>query len=162
LEQFARRHAEYHRDLFERAEAESETQPTGEWLPAYRPQLDDVRVALDWAFSQGGDATIGVALTVATVPLWMHLALMAECRRRVEPAIAHLEGDVPADAGRDMRLFLALGITALHMQDPGSPQMVAALTKALQLAEDLNDPEYHLRAMWGLYIYRFRMGDFRS
>src|SRR5262249_41198503 len=144
------------------ADAESETQPAGEWLAACRPHFDDGRVALDWAFSQGGEAAVGVALTVATVPLWMRLALMAECRRRVEHAIAHLESDVPADAGRDMRLFLALGITALHMQDPGSSKMVAALMKARELAEDLDDPEYRLQAMWGLYIYRFRMGDFRS
>jgi predicted ATPase/DNA-binding winged helix-turn-helix (wHTH) protein len=162
LEQFARRHAQYHRDLFEHAEAESEMQPTAAWLAAYRPQIDNLRAALDWAFSPGGDATVGVALTVATVPLWMRLALIAECHLRVERAIAHLEGEVPADAARDMRLFLALGITAIHTQDPGSPKMVAALTKALELAESLGDTEYCLRAMWGLYIYRFRLGDYRS
>jgi predicted ATPase/DNA-binding winged helix-turn-helix (wHTH) protein len=36
----ARRHAEYHRDLFERAEAEAEARPMAEWLAAYRPRLD--------------------------------------------------------------------------------------------------------------------------
>jgi hypothetical protein len=40
--------------------------------------------------------------------------------------------------------------------------MVAALTKALELAESLDDSEYRLRAIWGLYIYRFRAGDYRS
>jgi predicted ATPase/DNA-binding winged helix-turn-helix (wHTH) protein len=162
LEQSARRHAEYHRDLFDHAETESEARPTAEWLAAYRPQIDDLRSALDWAFSPGGDAAVAVALTVAAVPLWMHLTLIAECRLRVEQAIAHLEREVPADAGRDMRLFLALGITGLHTQDPDSPKMVAALTKALELAERLDDTEYRLRAMWGLYIYRFRVGDYRS
>jgi predicted ATPase/DNA-binding winged helix-turn-helix (wHTH) protein len=162
LELFARRHAQYYRDLFEHAEAESETRPTAEWIAVYRPQIDNLRAALDWAFSPGGDAAIGVALTVATVPLWMDLALIAECRLRVEQSIAHLEAEVPADAGRDMRLFLALGITALHAPDPGSPTMVAALTKALELAESLDDTEYRLRAMWGLYICRFRTGDYRS
>jgi len=162
LDQCARRHAQYHRSLFERAEAESEARPVGEWLEAYRPQIDNARAALDWAFSPGGDVAVGVALTVATVPLWMHLALIAECRLRVEQAIARLEHEVPAAPGRDMRLFLALGITAFHMQDHGSPKMVAALTKALELAESLHDSEYCLRALWGLYIYRFRLGDYRS
>jgi predicted ATPase/DNA-binding winged helix-turn-helix (wHTH) protein len=160
LEQFARRHAQYHRDLFEHAE--SEMRSTVEWLAAYRPQLDNLRAALDWAFSPGGDAAVGVALTAATVPLWMHLALIAECHVRVERAIAHLESEVPADAARDMRLFLALGITAMHIPDPGSTKMVTALTKALELAESLGDTEYHLRAMWGLYICRFRQGDYPS
>jgi len=162
LERFARRHAEYHRALFERADAEWETRPTAEWLAAYRPQIDNLRAALDWAFSPGGDATVGVELTVATVPLWMRLALIAECRLRVEQGIAHRESEVPADAGRDMRLFLALGIIGLHTQDPGSPKMVAALTRALDLAESLDDADYRLRAMWGLCVYRFRAGDYQS
>src|SRR3989441_2776154 len=76
LERFARRHAEYHRALFERADAEWETRPTAEWLAAYRPQIDNLRAALDWAFSPGGDATVGVELTVATGALWMGLAVV--------------------------------------------------------------------------------------
>ncbi len=37
LETIARRHAEYYRDLFERAETEWETRPTAEWLAEYVP-----------------------------------------------------------------------------------------------------------------------------
>ena len=62
FEQFKRRHAEYYRDLFERAEVEWETQPTATWLLAYRRELDNVRAALDWAFATGGDAMVGVSL----------------------------------------------------------------------------------------------------
>jgi predicted ATPase/DNA-binding winged helix-turn-helix (wHTH) protein len=162
LEPFARRHAHYLRDLFARAEAESETRPAAEWLAAYRSQSDNVRAALDWAFSPAGDAAIGVALTATTVPLWMHLALITECRARVEQAIAHLDRGVPADAGRDMRLFLAQGTTAIHGREPGSPKMIVALTKARELAESLDDLEYSLRATWALYIYHCRIGDFRG
>ncbi len=54
-EQIARRHAEYHLGLFERAEAEAETRPMAEWLAEYRPRIDNLRAALDWAFSPGGD-----------------------------------------------------------------------------------------------------------
>src|SRR5262249_38265751 len=69
-ELFARRHAEYIRDLFERAETEWETRPATEWLTAYGRQIDNVRTALDWASSPGGDPELGVALTIAAVPLW--------------------------------------------------------------------------------------------
>ena len=65
----ARRHAEYYRDLFARAEAEANTRPAAEWLPAYRRELDNLRAALDWAFSPAGDASIGVALMAASLPL---------------------------------------------------------------------------------------------
>src|SRR5204863_6545759 len=99
----ARRHAEYYRDLFQRAEAEFETRPTAEWLAAYRPHIDDVRLALDWAFSPSGDVGVGAALTAAAVPLWTHLSLLSECRARVEQAIASLGSQVPSDPRPDMR-----------------------------------------------------------
>jgi predicted ATPase/DNA-binding winged helix-turn-helix (wHTH) protein len=66
----ARRHARRYLDLFEGAEAEAETRPTDEWLADYSPRIDNVRAALDWAFSPNGDASIGVALTIASVPLY--------------------------------------------------------------------------------------------
>jgi hypothetical protein len=72
-EQLARRHAPFYRDLFSRAETELEARPTAEWLGDYRWRIGNLRAALDWAFSPNGDAEIGVALTAAAGPLWMHL-----------------------------------------------------------------------------------------
>jgi len=89
-DQQARRHAEYYRNLFEQAEAEWERRPTTESLPDYGRQIDDVRVALDWALSPDGDASVGVVLTAASVPLWMHLSLIQECQGRIERAFAAL------------------------------------------------------------------------
>src|SRR6516164_7279559 len=74
-ETLPRHHAEYYRDVFERAEAERETRPAAEWLADYGPRIDNLRAALDWAFSPDGDPSIGVALTAAAGPLWMHLSL---------------------------------------------------------------------------------------
>ena len=162
FDHFARRHAEHYRDLFQHADAELETRPTAEWLAAYRPHIDDVRVALDWAFSPSGDVGVGVALVAATVPLWMHLSLLAECRARVELAIASLGGQVSDDPRRDMRLYLALGHACMHARASGSPEMRAALTKALELAEITNDTRYQLGAIWGLWIHRLATGQYRS
>ena len=91
------------------AEAEAETRPTDEWLADYGPRIDNVRAALDWAFSPGGDASIGVALTAAAVPLWMQLSLMDECRGRVEQALAAIARRSEPDARREMKLYAALG-----------------------------------------------------
>src|SRR3989440_2270089 len=87
----ARRHAEYYRDLLERAEAEWEIRPTAEWLGAYGRHTDNMRAALDWASASSGDAAVGVALTAAAVPLWFQQSVMLECRGRVEGALASLE-----------------------------------------------------------------------
>src|SRR5712671_5110927 len=61
----AQRHARRYLDLFEGAEAEAAIRPTDEWLVDYVPRIDNLRAALDWTFSPGGDASIGVALTAA-------------------------------------------------------------------------------------------------
>ena len=42
--------------------------------------IDDVRAALNWALSDGGDADLGAALTAVSVPFWIHLSLVDECR----------------------------------------------------------------------------------
>ena len=161
LDRVARRHAEYYRDLFQRAEAEFETRPTAEWLAAYRPHIDDVRLALDWAFSPSGDVGVGAALTAAAVPLWTHLSLLSECRARVEQAIASLGSQVPSDPRRDMRLYLALGHAILHTRASGAPDMNAAFTKALELAEIVDDTRYRLGAIFGLYAHRLTTGEYR-
>ena len=69
LEQAARRHAEYYQDLCGRAEAQWQERPAAAWLADYGSQIGNVRGALDWAFSPRGDASIGLALTAAAVPL---------------------------------------------------------------------------------------------
>jgi predicted ATPase len=78
MQAVASRHTKYYRDLVERAEDEEETLPAAEWLAHYGWHIDNVRAALDWAFSPRGDSAAGIALTAAAIPLWMHLSLPAE------------------------------------------------------------------------------------
>jgi predicted ATPase/DNA-binding winged helix-turn-helix (wHTH) protein len=146
----ARRHAEWYRDLFGDAETEAETRPTDEWLAYYVPMIDNLRAALDWASSASGDASIGVALTAAAVPLWMHLSLMEECRGRAEPALGAIAAGADRDARREMVLLAALG-TSLAYTKGGVPEIGAAWTKALEIAVSLGNVEYQLRTLWGLW-----------
>ena len=46
-EPLARHHAEYYRDVFERAEFEWESRSTAEWLADYAWRIDNIRAALD-------------------------------------------------------------------------------------------------------------------
>ena len=149
-ERLARRHAEYYRDLLERSEAEWETRSGSDWLADYGPRIDNVRAALDWSFSQDGDRTIGVALATATVPLWIHLSLMDECRSRVEQALAALGAEPSRDTRREMKLYAALA-TSLIYTGGTSPALQAAWMKTFELAERLDDTEYRLRAAWDLW-----------
>jgi predicted ATPase/DNA-binding winged helix-turn-helix (wHTH) protein len=156
-DRLARRHAEYYRDVFERAETESEIRPRAEWLADYGRLIDNLRAALDWAFSPGGDASIGMALTAAAVPLWMHLSLMDECRTRVERALATIKGEEELDVRREMKLHAALGASLLYTIGE-VPDTGAAWTSALEIAESLDDAEYRLRSLWGLWYFHSSSG----
>jgi predicted ATPase len=156
-----RRHAEYHRDLFARARSEWETEPTDLWLAAYRHRIDDLRAVLDWAFSPDGDADLGLALTVDAVPLWLQLSLMQELRQRVETAMKLVMPPATADARLQMRLSTARSLSRMYAGDPIS-DVNAAWSETLELAEHVGDPDYQLRAMWGLFAGSFNRGDYRD
>jgi predicted ATPase/DNA-binding winged helix-turn-helix (wHTH) protein len=151
LNAIACRHAQYYRDLFERAEPEWEQQPTAEWLTDYGHQIANLRAALDWAFSPDGDASVGVALTAAAVPLWMHLSLMEESRDRVEQALDALGTAADQDARREMKLYAALAASLIQARGP-DPELRAVSTKALEIAERLDDADYQLRSLYGLWL----------
>jgi predicted ATPase/DNA-binding winged helix-turn-helix (wHTH) protein len=154
LESVARRHAEYYRDLFERIEAEWEARPTGELRAAHAWRADNVRGALEWAFSDDGDVSIGIALTAATIPLWMHLSSLDECRRRVEQALDHLPVAGTVDARREMKLHAAVGASAFGASAAtGLPAKAkASWERALQLARTIGDTDHQLRSLSGLWI----------
>ena len=156
-EQVAHRHAEHYRDVFERAEGEAAARPTDEWLADYAQEIDNVRAALDWAFSPGGDGSIGVALTAAAVPLWLRLSLLDECRGRINQALGAPEPGEIRNPRDEMRLYAALGASTSE-----APEMVAAFTKALEIAESLDDPKYRLNALQGLYFYHGSDSRYRA
>jgi len=161
LEQTGRRHAEYYRDLCGQAEAEWMTRPAAEWLADYGRQIGNVRAALDWAFSPCGDASIGVALTAAAVPLWCQLSLLDECRRRVEQALCHIAPGSNRDMRCQMQLETALGLSLFHTKGPVR-ETGATWTRALAIADRLEDTEYQLRALWGLWSHRMSSGEYRG
>jgi predicted ATPase/DNA-binding winged helix-turn-helix (wHTH) protein len=157
-ERIARRHAEHYRGLFERAEREVPARPTGEWLVDYAGELDNLRAALDWAFSPSGVESIGVALTVAAIPLWLQLPMVDECRSRVEQVFASAAREAPIDARGEMKLQAALGASLMYTKG-AIPAVRQACTAALHLAESLGDTEYQLRALWELWAHHTNTGE---
>jgi predicted ATPase len=154
-ERAARRQAEYYRDLFERAEVEWGSRPTAELLSDFGRQIDNVRAAIDWALSPGGDPLLGAALTAASVPLWMQLSLLQECRALVDRAIAALTASAVEDRRLEMKLHAALGASLAWIGGTVS-EIEAAWTRALHRAETLGDVEHQLRSLWGLWLLKDR------
>jgi len=137
----SRRHAEYIR-----ADA---TQVSG---PIQGPIVGEIRAALGWAFSPGGDKAIGVALTAAAAPIWAQLSLMEEARRWLEQAIAAAD-EAGSDAATTQNLHAMLGSALLYTKGPG-PEIEAAWTRVLEIAGKLDDTKQQLAALWGLLTNR--------
>jgi len=159
-EALRQRHAEHLLALAERAEAEWKIRPTAQWLAEYGSKVDDIRLALGWAFSGSRTTALAVALTVAAIPFWEHLSLVEECRVRVEGALGKsLAGH--RSLRDEMKLHLALGTALFHTCGP-LPEVKAAWTMALDCAEALGDVESQMSCLWGLCDYATWTGDHRT
>jgi predicted ATPase/DNA-binding winged helix-turn-helix (wHTH) protein len=154
-----RRHAEYYRDLFERAEDGDVARPPGGWLAEAAQGIDNVRAALDWSFSPAGHAAIGTELTAAFVPAWLNLSLAAECRERCEHALLKLKTEQISDARLQMRLQIGLGNGLLHTFGPAE-QAQSVLTEALAIADTLGDLPAQLRVLLVLSSVNVYRGEY--
>jgi predicted ATPase len=122
--------------------------------------LGNVRAALEWGFSSRNDVGMGTALAAAAAPLFSELSLLTECRRLTERALAALDH---RDRGtrREMELQASLG-ASLMLTEGNGQEAHAALVKALEIAEALDDPYFQMRLLRGLHIFLLRVGDFRN
>ncbi len=119
------RHAKHLIDLLADAEGDWERMTRRDWLGCYAPWIDDVRSALDWAFSADGDASIGIALTMSSFALVRQMGLDVEFVTRFEKSLELFAGlpslpqpalaaDTDATRSREAMLVAALERTTLY------------------------------------------------
>jgi predicted ATPase/DNA-binding winged helix-turn-helix (wHTH) protein len=151
LDACRRRHADYHLTLLQEGAAEREADGGVRPSRQTRVLVDDVSAALEWAFSPRGDTTVGIALTIAAIPLWIRTSSLQECRRRVQQAIASLGEATTSESRNELRLLIALATAMQNGVGPG-PETTTLWRRAHVLAERLGDQDFQLRTLWGLWI----------
>jgi hypothetical protein len=87
--------------------------------------------------------------------------LMDECCRRVERALASLHSGMHGSALLEMQLNATLAATLFNTKGPG-PEASAHWREVLETAEQLDDTEYRLRALWGLWYNHISNGECRT
>ncbi|MDO1584949.1 ATP-binding protein [Rhizobium oryzicola] len=122
-------------------------------------RVDDIRAALDWAFSPEGDAALGVELAVASAPLWFHLSLPGEYLSVLRRSIKAIEGTALAGGSAEAELMAAFGHALWHTEGPGNA-MKEAFSRAMEIATAHNDEPAILRAIWGLWAQAILAGDY--
>jgi hypothetical protein len=155
----ARRHAVYYSNFLRNEEVVQSA--LGEHdLSGYGQHIGNVRAALEWAFSDCHDVSVGSELATWAAPLFVGLSLLDECRRWCEQALAALD-----DAGRgtrgEMILQEALALSSMFTKGNGD-RVRAAIERGLALAMTFDDRDHQLQLLAGLNIFLTRIGDFRG
>jgi predicted ATPase/DNA-binding winged helix-turn-helix (wHTH) protein len=158
-DEVARRHAIYYSSYLGHDEVIQST--FGEHdLSGYAPHLGNVRAALEWAFSDHGDITVGVELVTCAAPLFVGLSLLDECRNWCEQALAVLD-DGGLGIRQEMILQGALALSSMFTKGNGD-EVRAAIERGLALAETIEDRDRQLQLLAGLNNFLTRIGDFRG
>jgi predicted ATPase/DNA-binding winged helix-turn-helix (wHTH) protein len=151
---FRRRHALYFTDLFRRGAA----MDVSGWSRALGIEVDNLRAALNWAFSTASEAKIGVELAAASASAWMGMALLTECRDWMAKAISHLDD---MNSGTRQEMVLQSALASCTMFTGGmTEKSYASWGKALLLAEGLDDIEHRLDALLVLWAHELRIPNY--
>jgi predicted ATPase/DNA-binding winged helix-turn-helix (wHTH) protein len=151
---FRRRHALYFRDVFK----PGASMDMPERLGALGGEVDNLRAALNWAFSTAGEAKIGVELAAASASTWMAMALLTECREWMTKAISRLDD---ASAGSRQEMIIQSALAGCMMFTGGTTEKsYTTWVKALLLAEGLDDIEHQLDALLVLWAHELRVPNY--
>lgn len=145
--------------ILQQASAERERLGAEAWLAQYGRFIEHLGAGLDWAFGPGGDVRLGQRLCAISAPWWHQLSLMEEYRMRLMQALDAGTAGVPA---LELDLQLALGDTLLQLGGAENAQREAAYMRALELAQQDDQPTPRLRALGGCYADAIYRGDYQA
>ena len=149
-----RRHALYFSDLFKQGASTD----VSDWPKPLAVEVDNLRAAMNWAFSAEGDARIGVELAAASASSWMGMALLTECREWMTKAVSRLDA---VNSGTRQEMIVQSALASCMMFTGGmTEQSYATWAKAGGLAERLNDVERQLDSLLVLWAHQIRLPNY--
>ncbi len=149
----AARHARYFTQRCREAEAPDSS--------AVDPRdLGNIRSALEWSFSEHGEAAIARDLSIAATPILLRWSLLAECRRWSARALESLPD---ADRGSifESRLIRTLAISTVFTIG-NDERLRPQLARGLELARSFGDQRGQFEFLTGMHAFAARTGDFRG
>jgi predicted ATPase/DNA-binding winged helix-turn-helix (wHTH) protein len=150
-----RHHAQIVLSVFEKSESEWAWVDNRVWRARYEARIGDLRKALDWCFSTGGNASLGVDLAVSAIRLWNSQSSIFEQLSQIERALRYcasmpdaLERKVTLATSRAWSMTLA----GLHAETE------EAWNTAHNFAELTGNVDQDLSAMFGQAAFLIRIG----
>ncbi|MGZ3540646.1 MAG: ATP-binding protein [Vulcanimicrobiaceae bacterium] len=146
-------HMRYFLNLARQADGAYGTANAREWLQNYRPEIDNLRVAIEYSF-RTGDVLSGAALIAAIRELWQELGLYAEGMHRAQQATEALGEDAPLALLAALWLVVAQLGNAIHL----TSQSRESAQRALEAFEKLGDEPHLAYALQSLGFALIRSG----
>jgi predicted ATPase/DNA-binding winged helix-turn-helix (wHTH) protein len=153
-------HALYFRRWLEQHGKEWPTLTSAIERASHFAAVNNVRVALEWCFSSGGNIELGVSLAAAATQVFLAMSLLPECQRWSQRAILALAGS-SAGGLDEMHLQAALGFSSSQMHGE-SNAVSEALNRSLALAEQHGDTVHQAGLLNMEHISHARKGDLRT
>ena len=155
----ARRGAAHFRSLFAPPSG-AKSRLSSDELTLRAREIDNIRAALDWSFSPSGSSEIGIDLTAAYAPIWLHLSLIGECRERCEHALLNLQSEEKSPSiWQRMRLKTAFASASYTIAGP-SEEVRTILEEALELASILQDADTQILILAQLSAVHVYQGEY--
>lgn len=141
-------HAEYANRMLESVD---EASKSGHHAADMSSDIDNVRVALAWAFGPDGVPLLAIQLAALAVSHFYELSLLDECTHWSLVALGAIERsrlNLVPKTKLDLMSAYAAGL--MYSDKPGE-RVTSAWDDVLKLAEVHRDSESTLRSMWGLW-----------
>lgn len=151
----SRLHAEYFARVLH---GDGESSPATDDYGAFVSDLDNIRAALRWATSAGGDIPTALAIGAGALPIWFGLSLLTECGTRMN---ALMDGLDPRHRQSPHGAAIDIAIQATGIFTFGAPdENYRDWTERERLAVDESDLIERVRLLLGRWTYNIRMPDY--
>jgi predicted ATPase/DNA-binding winged helix-turn-helix (wHTH) protein len=145
-------HADFLVEVFQRERATWQSKSDTQHMSLFSIELDNIRSALDWAFSSNTEIETGLALAAETLPYLFELSLVGECRERAEIVLRAWEGaeQTAADAARLLAVRAALGSSLVYTNGPDSTTR-ELWHQVYRESSRIGEVRLQTRALWGIW-----------
>ncbi|MGA2549570.1 MAG: hypothetical protein ABSF50_05425 [Burkholderiaceae bacterium] len=153
-------HALYFKELLLDAERKLRELNAADWVLSFGRHVTEVRAALNWAYAQPEQSLLAVELTILAIEMWGQLSLERESATWAEKVLALVPDDDNATHLRcKMKLYVSLGKNWTYGMG-SRPRAKSDYSTGYELAVQMQDIDYALRATWGLIATAIAYGEY--
>lgn len=130
----ARRHALHYRQAFACCFDDWTQLSDTAFRARYFREIDNLRIAIAWAFGADGDNETAIALAGSSVQVWVGLGLFAEAETLLQQACERIAPTTPPALDADLSFAVAISYGQRHQQ-----RTIAAARRAVELWRGLGE-----------------------